>query len=242
MKFIVGLLVFLLSVSLSFAEDNDFKKKNDQMYEPVVQINGSCSGTVFSSKYIEETKRFVTLILTAKHCTREFGVGELVMVDQPRYQDNLTYIGNSSYVGTVVLKSKSHDLAIVMLNEGSTKFKTAKIGSGNYQFGETVWAVGFPRSLSKTVTVGTLGYREYFDNKNLPPIPSGEKISTNPNEYQRSTAMIDPGSSGGPIFVKNAEGNYELIGVASMKLQGTEFIAYYVTIDAINEFLGTFTW
>jgi S1-C subfamily serine protease len=100
------------------------------------------------------------------------------------------------------------DLAMIKI-EAPTKLPFAKLGdSSKLEVGEWVVAIGNPRGLDWTVTVGIISAlgREI-------PSPSGQTL----RDLIQTDAAINPGNSGGPLL--NADG--EVIGINDAIVSGT---------------------
>ena len=84
-----------------------------------------------------------------------------------------------------------------------------------------MWVIGYPLAVTRTITSGLFnGYQtDKFD---------GSSETTN----------MTNGNSGGMLAQFNdVTGNYELIGVSSMKYNRSEFMGLFVTLDDVREFL-----
>jgi serine protease Do len=99
------------------------------------------------------------------------------------------------------------------------KFKYVLLGSAdNLSVGESVFAIGSPLGLERTVTEGILSTktREF----------EGEL-------YLQTTAQINPGNSGGPLF--NMAG--EVVGITNMKITFGEGLGFAIPIEGVKFFL-----
>jgi serine protease Do len=84
--------------------------------------------------------------------------------------------------------------------------------------GEQVFAIGSPLGLERTVTEGILSTKTRLLGGEL---------------YLQTTAQINPGSSGGPLF--NMRG--EVIGVTNMKITFGEGLGFAIPVEAVKFFL-----
>lgn len=114
------------------------------------------------------------------------------------------------------------DLALLKI-EGVEKrsFVTAPIGdSQSIEGGETVFAIGSPLGLERTVSQGIISLKNR---------PLGGQL------YIQTTAQINPGNSGGPLF--NLRG--EIVGVNNMKamMVGVEGVNFAIPSETLKEFL-----
>lgn len=207
-----------------------YNQKMDQMLSPVVQINRNCSATIIKSERDPKTQEVETLLLTAKHCVNDAG-NKTQEVFIPVYQDNLV-VKEDLYKAKVFKIFVDHDLALLKLLDDSEVFKNvARIAKEDVKLyeGEPTWTVGWSHAEIRTITDGAFNSRTVM----LFPNPNVE------TEYFRATPQIAPGNSGGALFHKNLEhGYYELIGVTSAVIPTSDFMGYYVPIDAIDTFLN----
>jgi serine protease Do len=120
----------------------------------------------------------------------------------------------------IVAVNKFADMALLKIEDkDAPKFKYVLLGvSDNMQVGESVFAIGSPLGLERTVTEGI--------------------ISTKTREfagtlYLQTTAQINPGNSGGPLF--NMAG--EVIGITNMKITFGEGLGFAIPIEGVKYFL-----
>lgn len=112
------------------------------------------------------------------------------------------------------------DLALLQIPpvEGF-KFTTVALAPDtNQKEGDTVFAIGNPLGLDRSVSQGIISTRA----RNFDGIT-----------YIQTTAEINPGNSGGPLF--NSRG--EVIGVTNMKLVGGEGLGFAIPISYVKHFL-----
>ena len=124
----------------------------------------------------------------------------------------------------IVATSPVMDLALLKI-EGEEKpnFAYTPIGSSNdVRSGQSVFAVGSPLGLGRSVSQGIVSVR----NRVVP----GGLI------YIQHTAQINPGNSGGPLF--NLQG--EVVGVLNMKMTsiGVEGMGFAVPASVLKLFLN----
>ncbi len=120
----------------------------------------------------------------------------------------------------IVALNRFADLALLQIvDEISPEFRFAPLGKiGALEVGESVFAIGSPLGLERTVTEGIL--------------------STKTREYQgwlylQTTTQINPGNSGGPLF--NRKG--EVVGVTNMKLPLGEGLGFAIPVDTVKYLL-----
>jgi len=112
------------------------------------------------------------------------------------------------------------DLALLQIPavEGF-KFTTVALAPDtNQKEGDSVFAIGNPLGLDRSVSQGIISTRA----RNFEGLT-----------YIQTTAEINPGNSGGPLF--NSRG--EVIGVTNMKLQGGEGLGFAIPISYVKLFL-----
>ena len=84
--------------------------------------------------------------------------------------------------------------------------------------GESVFAIGSPLGLERTVTEG---------------IVSTKTRELQGDLYLQTTAQINPGNSGGPLF--NLRG--EVVGITNMKITSGEGLGFAIPISGVKFFL-----
>lgn len=127
-----------------------------------------------------------------------------------RYWDSVTTDGE------IVALDESADLALVRVTRKD--LKSLKLLEGErLPKGTTVFAVGNPSGLERTITRGIIsGYRE------------GESVM-----YVQTDAAINPGNSGGPLVDENGQ----VVGVATMKTKDAEGLGFCISAESVNSFV-----
>jgi len=112
------------------------------------------------------------------------------------------------------------DLALLKIDdEPNKKFNYLNLGSiKDNNVGDTVFAIGTPLGLERSVTQGIIS----SSNRNYNGIL-----------YLQTTAPINPGNSGGPLF--NLKG--EVIGVTNMGYVFSDGLGFAIPIDYLKHFL-----
>jgi len=111
------------------------------------------------------------------------------------------------------------DLALLQIPAKDYKFRTVYLaGDAVPKEGESVFAIGSPLGLERSVSQGIVSTR----SRNFDGIL-----------YIQTTAEINPGNSGGPLF--NTRG--EVVGVTNMKLIGGEGLGFAIPISYVKHFL-----
>jgi serine protease Do len=120
----------------------------------------------------------------------------------------------------IIAINKFHDLALLHIEDkNAPKFKYVTLGSSdNLSVGDSVFAIGSPLGLERTVTEGILSTK----TREL----EGEL-------YLQTTAQINPGNSGGPLF--NLAG--EVVGVTNMKITFGEGLGFAIPVELVKSFL-----
>lgn len=119
------------------------------------------------------------------------------------------------------------DLAVVQLDRDelrkrNLKFSYARFGdSSELTPGKTVYAVGTPNGLTRTITRGILSNTErFFEGRNI-----GRGFETgNYNTWLQTDAAINPGNSGGPLVA----GNGRVIGINTRAYLGANNLGFAV--------------
>jgi serine protease Do len=120
----------------------------------------------------------------------------------------------------IIALNKFADLALLKVEEkDAPRFRFVPLGSADaLSVGETVFAIGSPLGLERTVTEGILSTKTRELGGLL---------------YLQTTAQINPGNSGGPLF--NLSG--EVIGVTNMKVTAGEGLGFAIPVESVKFFL-----
>jgi serine protease Do len=120
----------------------------------------------------------------------------------------------------IVAVNKFQDMALLKIDDtDAPKFKYVLLGSAdNLAVGESVFAIGSPLGLERTVTEGILSTKTREFEGSL---------------YLQTTAQINPGNSGGPLF--NLAG--EVVGITNMKITFGEGLGFAIPIEGVKFFL-----
>ncbi len=120
----------------------------------------------------------------------------------------------------IIAINKFHDLALLHIEDkNAPKFKYVTLGSSDVlNVGDSVFAIGSPMGLERTMTEGILSTK----TREL----EGEL-------YLQTTAQINPGNSGGPLF--NLAG--EVVGVTNMKILFGEGLGFAIPVELVKNFL-----
>jgi serine protease Do len=120
----------------------------------------------------------------------------------------------------IIAINKFHDLSLLHIEDkDAPKFKYITLGnSDNLNVGDSVFAIGSPLGLERTVTQGILSTK----TREL----EGEL-------YLQTSTQINPGNSGGPLF--NLAG--EVVGVTNMKITFGEGLGFAIPVELVKNFL-----
>jgi serine protease Do len=120
----------------------------------------------------------------------------------------------------IIAINKFHDLALLKIEDkDAPKFKFITLGNSDaLSVGDSVFAIGSPLGLERTVTQGILSTK----TREL----EGEL-------YLQTSTQINPGNSGGPLF--NLAG--EVVGVTNMKITFGEGLAFAIPVELVKSFL-----
>jgi serine protease Do len=120
----------------------------------------------------------------------------------------------------IIAINKFHDLSLLHIEDkNAPKFKYVTLGSSDaLNVGDSVFAVGSPLGLDRTVTQGILSTK----TREL----EGEL-------YLQTSTQINPGNSGGPLF--NLAG--EVVGVTNMKITFGEGLGFAIPVELVKNFL-----
>ena len=124
----------------------------------------------------------------------------------------------------IIAINKFQDLALLHIEDkNAPKFKSIALGNADaLTVGDSVFAIGSPLGLERTVTQGIISTK----TREL----EGEL-------YLQTTAQINPGNSGGPLF--NMAG--EVVGVTNMKITSGEGLGFAIPVELVKNFLITAT-
>lgn len=121
----------------------------------------------------------------------------------------------------IVALNPHFDLALLKIpKQKDMDFQPVFIAKDDSQReGDTVFAVGNPLGLERSVSEGIVSTR----NRNMEGIV-----------YLQTTAQINPGNSGGPLF--NSKG--EVVGVINMKLTFGEGLGFAIPVAYLRHFIS----
>jgi serine protease Do len=120
----------------------------------------------------------------------------------------------------IIALNKFADLALLKVDDkDAPRFKSVSLGSADVlSVGESVFAIGSPLGLERTVTEGILSTKTREMGGLL---------------YLQTTAQINPGNSGGPLFSLSGE----VVGVTNMKVSSGEGLGFAIPVESVKFFL-----
>jgi serine protease Do len=120
----------------------------------------------------------------------------------------------------IIAMNKFEDITLLKIDDkDSPKFSKVLLGDSDaLSVGESVFAIGSPLGLERTVTEGIVSTKTRQMQGEL---------------YLQTTAQINPGNSGGPLF--NMRG--EVVGVTNMKITFGEGLGFAIPVGAVKYFL-----
>jgi hypothetical protein len=131
----------------------------------------------------------------------------------------IVFTSGEQYVGTVVERDETRDLAIIEIATGGVGLPTVTLGnSAGLGIGQDVIAIGYSLGLEGEVTVsrGIISAFRIIDDVN----------------YIQTDAALNPGNSGGPLI--NLKG--EVVGMADFKVvsEAVEGMNFAIAIEALE--------
>lgn len=119
---------------------------------------------------------------------------------------------------TVVFADKNADVALLRVN-GKRTFPEVQMAPADLELGEPLIIIGSPKGLTFTVSAGIVS--------RIADYTFGTNVFKNAIQTDGS---INPGNSGGPVF----NGDGELVGMAFLKLMGTDGLAWANNGDQVE--------
>jgi serine protease Do len=137
-------------------------------------------------------------------------------------------IGGEVVRATLLSANAAADVSLLQLERVTKAMRVARMGSSDgVRVGEQVMVVGAPYGLAYSMSVGWISAR-WPPNTIFPDMPLAEFFQT--------TATINTGNSGGPIFSMVGE----VIGIVSQNISkggGSEGLGFVVTINSARALL-----
>jgi len=137
-------------------------------------------------------------------------------------------IGGEVVRATIISANAAADVSLLQLERVTKAMQVARTGdSDTMRVGQQVMVVGAPYGLAYSMSVGWISAR-WPPNTIFPDMPLAEFLQT--------TATINTGNSGGPVF--NMAG--EVIGIVSQNISksgGSEGLGFIVTVKSAQSLL-----
>ena len=138
------------------------------------------------------------------------------------------FLGGDTVSARVVASEPAADLSLLQLDKVPTGARPAVMAnSDNVQVGDPVLIVGAPYGLSYSLSTGIISAR-WAPNTIYRAMPMAEFFQT--------TATINTGNSGGPMF----NGDAQVIGIVSHNISksgGSEGLGFVVTLNTARQLL-----
>ncbi|MDX1669296.1 MAG: trypsin-like peptidase domain-containing protein [Limnobacter sp.] len=241
-----GLFVALLYVLYNQAAFDDFLiSRPDNVAPRVVQARGDLSSTEQSTiELFEASKGSVAYIFTESVRGELFfrrvaeGTGSgFIWDDLGHVVTNAHVVQGASRIrvqlddsdplpARLVGIAPSYDLAVVRLLSKPTDLRPIPVGtSSDLRVGQSVFAIGNPFGLSKTLTSGLVS----AVGRTL-PVDNGREI---PDVIQ-TDAAINPGNSGGPLL--DSAGRLIGVNTAILSRSGSSAgVGFAIPVDLVNQ-------
>ena len=143
-------------------------------------------------------------------------------------QIDVEFLGGETVPAQVIASEPAADLSLLQLDKVPASAKVAKMGDSNQvHVGDPVIIVGAPYGLSYSLSAGYISAR-WPPNTVYKTMPLGEFFQT--------TATINTGNSGGPMFAMNGD----VIGIVSHNISksgGSEGLGFVVTMNTAKQLL-----
>jgi serine protease Do len=185
-------------------------KGRDVGAEGITHFNETGSGVLISNDGVHGR------VMTAAHVVN--GMDEITVEG----------IGGEVVGATIISANAAADVSLLQLERVTKAMRVARTGdSDTMRVGQQVMIVGAPYGLAYSMSVGWISAR-WPPNTIFPDMPLAEFLQT--------TATINTGNSGGPVF--NMAG--EVIGIVSQNISksgGSEGLGFIVTIKSAQNLL-----
>jgi serine protease Do len=144
--------------------------------------------------------------------------------------DEITVEGIAGEVvrATIISANSAADVSLLQLERVTAAMRVARMGNSDaVQIGQQVMVVGAPYGLAYSMSVGWISAR-WSPNTIFPDMPLAEFLQT--------TATINTGNSGGPLFDMAGE----VVGIVSQNISksgGSEGLGFVVSINSARNLL-----
>ncbi|HCS87001.1 MAG TPA: hypothetical protein DIW30_00750 [Bacteroidales bacterium] len=186
------------------------------MYDESRMLTAYAQGTFGSGVLIEHNgKRYV---LTNRHVVGYANYATLTF----ELHERTIRLPHCPLVST----SEEYDLALIALSSQDSALIPLPFSTAQAEEGLNITAAGFPGLAGKAswqMTRGTISNSALYI----------EKLG---QTYIQHTAAIDPGSSGGPLLIKQ-NGKYEVAGINTLKDFGRDQVGVAIPISAAKKYI-----
>jgi serine protease Do len=144
--------------------------------------------------------------------------------------DEITVEGIAGEIvrATIISANSAADVSLLQLERVTAAMRVARMGNSDaVQIGQQVMVVGAPYGLAYSMSVGWISAR-WSPNTIFPDMPLAEFLQT--------TATINTGNSGGPLFDMAGE----VVGIVSQNISksgGSEGLGFVVSINSARNLL-----
>ncbi|MCQ2573272.1 MAG: serine protease [Treponema sp.] len=133
---------------------------------------------------------------------------------------------------TILAADAEYDLAILAFPNDERPFDSCiDFSDEELDDGESVYTAGFPGLLGKPTWQFGSGI---ITNSSI-KIP--ELLNPEISPVIQHSAQIDAGNSGGPLLIKNKEGNYKVIGVNTWKITNRQDTNFSIPSSTVKKFI-----
>ena len=201
-----------------------------EIFNPVVQVDDGCTGTVIYSDRNKESGDVKTIILSAKHCLTKIKDNQNLKVKSITADDDGNIVAETNYNAKLLGTSYKVDLGIIELRDKDKIFPSvAKLENADTRLnpGEIVISYGYALAfVPPTMVSGYLGLKQNIS------VSGG-----NFQDFLRASTPLAGGNSGGPLFHVALDGSYKIIGVVTGAVPSFPEVAIFTSIDDIEAYL-----
>lgn len=212
-----GLLALFAGMELAKA-DNVYTDIGNSVYKLYTSEKADCSAVAVSKNQL----------VTAAHCVDTSDPLSIRVDSEVWNKDKLDSQSSTVHFLNKVRVLKSKDVAFLELKDKSIELKPTEIcKTDNLEFGDRVYAIGFPKVLDKTITEGL------FTSQTVLPIAGLD------GPFYRTTIPVTGGNSGGGLFtydLKNeVKGIFCLTGITSAANMSVSFMSFFSPLTSLQE-------
>lgn len=190
------------------------------------EINKFIEKGCFGSGFIYVAPDGKNYVVTNRHVVEDSQSLHVVFMDE---NDEIIH----DYSGLKIF-AVDPDIDICMLSfpEGENPFTEGfEFEEKRLSDGENVYTAGYP---------GLLGDASWQFGSGIitnSRVKVADLIDPEISTVIQHSAQIDPGNSGGPLFIKDENGNYKIVGVNTWKISNRQDTNFSVPISVVNKFL-----